>query len=235
MRVIFSILFLIALNAFGSSVIIHGGIKGFEGKKITANIYEDYITYNLKKLNTATIKNGEFHLEFELTQVEQIVLKIEDKSTSIFSEPGETYQISLNYDVNANQGNAFDKFLNIHFLFPKPNESNTLIKEFNTAYQRFFSDNYKKFAIKRATKETEVFVRENENKAVYQSKPFVKEYVRYAIANLKDINFTSDEDLFNEYLKGQKILHRNKEYMNFFTQYYKSDFDKLTLGKKGQD
>ncbi|MCB0803541.1 MAG: TlpA family protein disulfide reductase [Flavobacteriales bacterium] len=234
MRLTLIAFLLFTLTAFGENVIIKGGIKGFEGKEISANIYEDYITFNLKKLNTTTIKNGEFQLTFNLNEVEQIVLKIENKSTSLFAEPAETYNIGLDYDAIANQGKAFDKFLNIHFLFPKPNETNSLIKSFNTAYQNFFADNYQKFAIKQAYKETNAFIKKIENKPQYQSKPFVRDYVKYAIANLKDINNVSDNELFNNYLNNKPILYRNKEYMNFFVQFYKSDFDKLTIGKNGQ-
>lgn len=225
--------FLVQLT-FAETVRITGGIKGFENKTISANIVEDYITNDQFVVAEQAIKQGEFILEFDLNETQQIILKIEDKTTSLFAEPGKTYNIGLSYNAKANQGNAFDKYLDINFVFPKPTETNSLIKTFNKDFQKFFSENYQMMVLKKANKETEAFVKKQEKIEAYQKNPFVTEYVKYALANLEDITYLKREDVFAKYIKSQAVLYHNKEYMNFFIQHFKSDFEKLTLSKNGQ-
>lgn len=228
------ILGLLTQLSYAKTVVITGGIKGFEHKIISANQFEDYITNDKLVLAETKISNGKFTLEFNLEKVQQVVLKIEDKSTSLFAEPGKTYNIGLSFDAEANQGNAFDKFLNISFVFPDPMETNSLIKTFNKSFQSFFTANYQMMILKKANRETEAFIKKQSQVDAYQKNEFVKNYVRYALANLEDIIGVPKEDLYSKYIKDQTILYSNKEYMNFFTQFYQSDFEKLTLIKQGQ-
>lgn len=221
--------------ALAGIVRIEGGIKGFEGKTISANKVEDFITNDQTVLSEQTISNGSFVLEFDVASTQQIILQIEDKSTSMFVNPAKTYKIGLSYDAEANRANAFKKFLDISFVFPDPLETNSLIKQFNRIYQDFFSENYKMIVLKKANKETEEFVKKQREKPAYQNDKFVKDYVTYGLANLEDITYLSKDEVFAKYILEQPVLHNNKEYMNFITQHYKSDFEKLTLSGKGQD
>lgn len=225
---------MIPSSLFSTETIVQGNIQNFDEKTIKGLLASDYITFTFEEVAKSKIRETTFKLTFDLEETQQLFLKIEDKQTSLFVNPGEVYNLSLSYDVEANQGRAFDKYLDLHFSFPKAGETNQLIKTFNKAYQDFFSKNYQRFLINAAQKEIDAFVLEWEAKESYQKDAFVANYVRYSLANLKDINRSnSKEELFNQYLKEQVILYSHKEYMNFFKQLYHLNFEQFALTKNG--
>ncbi len=225
----------LATAVYSTETAIQGTVQGFEGKIIKAIAVEDYITNYRTELSQSKIVDGKFNLRFSQQETQQIFLKIEDKETSLFAESGKVYNLNLKYDEEANLGRAFDKYLDLQFSFPMSGDINLLIKQFNTSYQDFFSKNYKRIVIKAAQKETNEFIDQWETKEGFHQNSFVDNYINYALASLKQTNGTSKQDLFEQYLKGQEILYGNKEYMNFFNQYFQKDFDQLSLTKNGAE
>lgn len=225
---------LLCLTSFGIETIVQGKISGFDGKTIKIGIYSDYITNEKIWLNSFEIKEGAYKLSADLNEIQQIILKIEDKETSLFAEPGKVYNVGLSYDVEANRGQAFNKFLNLSFPFPKATELNQQVKAFNRDYQEFFSNSFAKMMYKGATKETQAFIEKWTKKNASHSNLFLKNYIRYALGNLEDINGGSNSKLEAKFIKGQPILYRHKEYINFFTQFYQEDFDQLSLKSGSQ-
>jgi len=214
--------------------IIQGSIKGFDGEQIRLGHYQDYITFKKVFVATDEIENGQFQLKINLDDVKQLILMVEDKQTSLFAEAGQVYNISLSYSIENNAKRAFEKYLDLKFSFPKANELNQRIKQFNADYQEFFADNYEKFVVNEASKAIEAFVKKQKGNEVYQTPTFLKNYVRYALANLEDINKASTKNLEDEYLKGESVLIHHKEYMNFFRQLYAEDFESLLITKAAQ-
>lgn len=225
------ITFLISLGSTAAETVIKGSLKNFEGKTIRAAKYTNYITYEKIWLDQAVLSESNFNLTFDLEHTTQIVLRLEDKETILFAEPGKVYNLNLSYNAAANEGNAFDKLLDLSFPFPTPDNINLQIKSFNKAFQDFFSANYQLLAINAAGKQINAFVEKWEKKNESQPKDFVKQYIGYTLANLQDINGVPKEKLYKEYLSNKPILHANKEYMNFFKQFYQQDFELLTLKK----
>ncbi len=225
---------LISLQLMADETIIQGKIKGFDSKTIKIGIYSDYITNEKKWLNEKVIENGSFKLGINLDEIKQVILKIEDKETSLFAEAGQVYNVALTFDEEANRGQAFNKYLNLSFSFPKATELNQQIKSFNNAYQGFFEQNYAKMMYKGANKETQAFLKSWRKKVENIELDFLKNYITYALANLEDIRGGENYTLENTFIKGQPILYHHKEYMNFFTQFYQEDFDQLTLKSGGQ-
>lgn len=225
---------IISLQVIADETVIQGKINGFDSKTIKIGLYKDYITNEKEWLNEQIIENGNFKLSIDLTEINQVVLKIEDKETSLFVEAGKVYNIGLSFDEEANRGQAFNKFLNLSFPFPKATELNQQIKTFNIAYQDFFAANYAKMMYKGASKETDEFLSSWRKKQDAISTIFLKNYIKYALANLEDIRGGNKKTLESTYVKSQMILYSHKEYMNFFTQFYQEDFDQLTLKSGSQ-
>jgi len=232
----FALLFtlLISLQLIADETVIQGSIKGFDSKTIKVGVYSDYITNEKEWLNEQVIINGNFKLSINLDEIKQVILRIEDKETSLFAEVGQVYNVSLTFDEEANRGQSFNKFLNLSFPFPKATELNQQIKSFNKAYQDFFEQNYAKMMYKGANKETEAFLTSWRKKAESKELAFLKNYIIYALANLEDIRGGSNVTLENTFVKGQPILYHHKEYMNFFAQFYQEDFDQLTIKSGSQ-
>lgn len=223
--------FFSSLLGFSAETIIQGSLKEFEGKTIRAAKYTDYISFNKLWLDEATLTEGMFSLSFDLSQTTQIIIRLEDKETVLFAEPGKVYNVNLSYNSAANQGNSFDQLLDLSFPFPTTDNINLQIKSFNKAYQDFFSANYQRFIINAASKQLNQFIDKWNKQNSSQQHDFVKNYIEYALANLQDINNAPKEKLYKNYLSNQPILYANKEYMNFFKQLYKQDFELLTLKK----
>ena len=224
----------VSLQLIADETIIQGKIKGFDSKTIKIGVYKDYITNEKEWLNEQVIENGNFKLNFDLDEINQVVLKIEDKETSLYAEVGQVYNIFLSFDKEANIGQAFNKFLNLSFPFPKATELNQQIKTFNKAYQDFFEQNYAKMMYKGANKETQEFLATWTKKKESMNSIFLQNYVKYALANLEDIGGGNNTTLENTFVKGMPILYKHKEYMTFFTQFYQEDFDQLTLKSGSQ-
>lgn len=231
--VVISFLFFLSLISYGAETVVQGSFKDFDGKVIKVGVYEDYITQKLDYVAEGTIENGKYYLSFELNSTRQVVLKVEDKTTTFFAEAGGVFNIDLSYDEEKNKGQAFSKIIDLKFAYPKAGELNHLIQSFNRDYETFFSENYRRFVTKRADEVVKAFVSQQNKIKKYQANAFVANYVKYSLANLENINNAPKDDLFNNYLKSKEILYDNKEYMNFFTQYYKKDFEKLSLSKGG--
>jgi len=226
--------FIASILLYSTETIIQGNISAFNGKTLKVSLISDYLTFTSEEVAKTLISKGKFKITLQLDDTQQVFLKIEDKQTSFFAKPGEVYNLNLSYDAQANQGRAFDKYLDLKFSYPRTDEINQLIKSFNTAYQNFFSKNYQRLAINVAQKEINSFVAEWEQKEAYKKDPFTTNYVRYALANLEDINNSASKDkLYDKYLKNQPILYQHKEYMNFFTQYYRLSFEQFALTKNG--
>ena len=225
---------LTSLQLVADETVIQGSIKGFDSKTIKIGVYKDYITNEKEWLNEQIITDGNFKLSINLDEIKQVILRIEDKETSLFAEVGQVYNVTLSFDEEANRGQAFNKFLNLSFPFPKATELNQQIKSFNKAYQDFFEQNYAKMMYKGANKETEAFLTSWRKKAESKELAFLKNYIIYALANLENIRGGSNVTLENTFVKGQPILYHHKEYMNFFTQFYQEDFDQLTIKSGSQ-
>jgi thiol-disulfide isomerase/thioredoxin len=231
---ILAICLLPSAKALANETLIQGEIKDFEGAQIRLGYYQDYITFKKVFVASDVIEEGKFQLKVDLDNVKQLILMVEDKQSSFFAEPGQVYNLSLSYNIENNAKRAFEKYLDLHFSFPKAEELNQKIKQFNNAYQDFFADNYEKFVVNNASKEIDAFIKEQSAKGEYQSPEYLNNYVRYALANLKDINKAPTNELEKEYLLAQDVLIQHKEYMNFFRQLYEKDFEQLLITKAAQ-
>tara|TARA_R110002096_G_scaffold72174_4_gene172173 strand:- start:19746 stop:21128 length:1383 start_codon:yes stop_codon:yes gene_type:complete len=240
LKKIFPLTFFLFIIGLSSSLaakvetIIQGDVKGFENKELKIGVYLDYITQTKEWIASGKIENGKFRIAISLDETRQLILKIEDKESSFFAKPGELYNLSIDFDAKANEGRIHDKFLNIQFPFPKPGDLNLEIKKFNTAYQKFFEENYRLFIINAAGKKIENFIEEWEPK-IKDEESYSSEYIRYVLANLEDLKKIPKQKLFDKYLKNKPILYNQKEYFNFFTQLYASDFEQVVITKKGTE
>jgi len=231
------VLFISCLPIFSiaSETIVQGTFENFNGKTIRVAIVEDYITNSRKYLTESTVENNQYRLSFEIQESRQIILKLEDKETTFFAEVGAIYNINLSYDEERNRGQAFNKTLDLHFAYPKTKELNQIIRAFNNDYQDFMADNYRLFITQQASKAVEKFIEQQNSITLYQENDYAKEYVRYALANLKHINHTARKKLLNEYLQDQDILYLQKEYMNFFMQLYQKSFESMSISRSGAE
>lgn len=245
-------LFLFSLNAlFASKTVIKGLAKGFGNQELSVYTYTDYITNNKKHLGYITISKDEtFSFDVELANISTIVLKIEDKSTWYYAEPGSVYNISLSYSEEYNKGRIYDKQLSLKFNFPAPNELNQEIKKYNQKYDAFFDENYLLFVKRDRTVEPKIkaFKTKMLKEVETVKSDFVKNHIIYSIAQLENsINVSYDDkktgknslntkaNLYLEYLNNKPVLYHNPEYIALFKDFFKSELKDMTLQMSGLD
>ena len=244
------IFLLCSFSVFSSKTVIKGGAKSFAGKEISFSVYADYISNEKKSIGYTTIKeNGSYTFEFESEKIEKVILKIEDKTTWFFTEPGKVYNVSLSYDPAVNKQRIYDKKLSLYFNFPAPNELNQQIKKFNDSFDQFIEDNT--ILLKKRDNSIAPKLKEFKSKTLKEvtnlNSSFIKNYIKYSIANTEkalDVSYTASiakkvknikGNLYIEYLDNQPILYNNPEYMTFFKNFFKGELKDLSLNVKGMD
>ncbi|MCB0400588.1 MAG: TlpA family protein disulfide reductase [Flavobacteriales bacterium] len=245
-------LFLIitGLPLFGSSTVIKGNAKQFAGTEIIVTGYKDYISKEKTTYGYTNIaKDGNYLFEFDLKEVRKVILKIEDKTTWFFVEPGKVYNINLTYSDEENKGRVYDKELSLQFNFPVPTELNQQIKKFNTGFDQFIDENTLLF--KKRDRSVEPKLKSYKAKVLKELdpavNPFVKNYIIYTFASTQtalDVAYKIDDNkktdntkanIFLEYLNEKPVLYNNPEYMNFFREFFGGEMKTLSLKLDGFD
>ncbi|MCO6499774.1 MAG: TlpA family protein disulfide reductase [Vicingus serpentipes] len=245
------LLFIVSfINA--SNTVIKGKVSSFNGKEISIYTYTDYITQTQEKIGFTNIQSdGNFQFQFDANTIKKVMIKIEDKTTWFFAEPGKVYHINLSYDEAFNKGRIYDKLLSLKFNFPVPNELNQQVKKFNQHYDDFIEENKSLFEKRNREIEPkiEAFEKEMLKKVENSSSAFIKSYITYSIAsmfNSLDVSYNvytsgknsqdTKANIYLKYLDKQPVVYDNPEYMLFFKAFFKGEFKKLTLQKvKGFD
>ena len=240
----------LSLNLNASKTVIKGNAKLFTGNEISFSTLKDYISKEKLALGYSNIdKNGNYSFEFETDQIRKINLKIEDKTTWFFAEPGKVYNLNLSYDADLNKGRVYDKQLSLIFNFPLPNELNQLIMKFNANFDQFIDENTLLFKKRDRTVESKLksfkikILKEFET---YNS-AFVNDYITYSIAttfNSLDVGYTAKANknsnntranIYLEFLNQKPILYYNPEYINFFKEFFSGELKTLSLQMDGLD
>lgn len=252
LKSLFSLILLITtLISFGSKTVIKGNVKDFDNQEITIYSYTDYFSDNIQTIGYTTItQNGTFNFEFECEEIQKIFLKIEDKTTWFFAQPGMVYNVSLSYNEEYNKQRVYDKQLSLKFNFPAPTELNQEVKKFNDKYDAFFDENYTLFVKRDRSIEPKIkaFKTKMLSDAENVKSTFVKGYIKYTIAILEnsiDVSYQDNKtgknslstkaNIYTEYLHNKPILYNSSEYINFFKTFFKTEMKDLTLKISGLD
>jgi len=236
MRVFLLFLFVgLAKLLFSVETIVQGNISSFNGKTIRVSKIDDYISFKSTPLCKGEIKNNTFLLQFDIDRPQRIHIDIEDKQATFYAEPGEVYNVNLNYDEPSNEGLAYFKNLSVRFSYPRAKELNQLIKKFNTDYEEFFDQHYQQIILKGAKKKVDAFINKWEQQCTEISNDYAKNYIIYSLASLERISYISEEALYKKYFNTTSPLYNNSEYMSFFKQLYDKDFESMALSKRGTE
>lgn len=247
-RCIFHILlFALPCVLTAKNVVIKGTAKGFAKAEIAVFSYSDYITFTKQKLAFTSIgADQQFELNLNVSRTEKLIIEIDDKSVSLFAEPGKVYSIYLYYDAEVNKSNIYNKKLSLAFPFPVEGELNNSIMEFNKAYDTFLDKNML-YLVKRdrqkMSKSLKEFRAEIGQQKRYTQQAFVQTYVTYALAQLeaalriakKDSSSDKPADpvlyLYNAYFKNQAVQLHHPEYMQLFHEMFSGRFETIRLEK----
>lgn len=240
----------ISESFYASKTVIKGNAKSFAGNEITFITYKDYISNKKNELGYCNVNNkGSYTYEFDINSINKVIIKIEDKTTWFFVEPGKVYNINISYDADLNKGRVYDKQLSMFFNFPAPNELNQLIKKFNQKYDQFIDDNTLLFKKRDRSIEPKLKAFKLKMQKEFESanNEFVKNYITYSFASTYhslDVGYTAKANknsnntranIYLEFLHEKPILYNNSEYMKFFKDFFKGELKSLSLELKGVD
>ena len=246
--IVLFIFFVSSLTA--STTVIKGNSKGFKGKELVLYTYSDYISSKKEPIGFTTIaEKGTYHFEFDAQVTKKVFLKIEDKTTSFYIQPGEVYNINLSYSEAFNKGRIYDKQLSLNFNFPVPNELNQQISKFNGKFDDFFESNRLLFEKRDHSVDPKLtsFKIKMLKEAEESNSTFVKNYIQYSIAVTQsslDVSYKKSDaknsqnlkaNLFLAYIHEKQVLYYNPEYTAFFKAFFKGEFKSLSLKVEGFD
>ncbi|MDG1477228.1 MAG: TlpA disulfide reductase family protein [Vicingaceae bacterium] len=248
---IFILVFLFTTTTlFASTTVIKGSATQFKGKELELYTSADYISSKKEAIGFTTIKtNGAYNFSFDATEVKKVYLKIEDKTTSFFVEPGKVYNLNLTYSKELNKGSVYDKQLSLNFSFPVPTELNQQIGKFNTQFDEFIAENRSLF--EKRDHSIEVKLKAFQLKMLKEfggtNTSFVTDYINYSFASTQsalDVSYKKTDikkgnnikaNLYLSYLDKKPVLYSNPEYISFFKTFFRGEFKSLSLKVEGFD
>lgn len=230
-------LFFISLQySIASRTVINGKASAYAGKKISLNIYEDYISNTVRKLTETLIsENGAFKLEYDFKEITEVVLRIDGVSAYLYVQPGSTYMISVS-DVKENAVKTFfNNEVETNFDTLELYDINNLILDFDFRFDEFVRDKYLQIGSPNFRIELDTF--KNQLSRMYKDvkNPYFRDYVYYSFASIDQLGNSSKMDLsiqkallFKEYLSSGNVKYNHGQFMLFFNQFY-TDVFKLTF------
>jgi peroxiredoxin len=208
--------------------------KVINGKDLTIRLmaYSDQVSYLRETLETVLIgEDGLFSFTLENNQVRFCWLDIEFQQAELFIQPGQTYEIELEYNEQALTASYFNRpGLAMKILKDDQDHLNLSIRDFNELYNDFLLNYTENIRSANARTMFDTF-----NKAIglrFQNNrtPYFRDYIRYKTASMQlFMRLKSRDNLGIEYLSGQPVLFENPEYMDFFHLFFEKYF--LTTGK----
>jgi thiol-disulfide isomerase/thioredoxin len=241
------LLLTLPLLALTKNVTLKGKAKTFAGKTISVYKYADYITYSKQKIGSCKINTDEtFETNINVSEVTQIILEIDDKSVTIYTESGKVYNLYINYNEELNKNRIYNKLLSVFFPFPQKNELNTLIVEFNSEYDKFMNENMI-YLVKRDRQKVsgnlKIFKKNQLEKKSFTENIFAFRYATFVIGQVEaslnitrkeehDTKYPSDEEyIYRNYFKNSPVLFNHPEYMNLFHNVFNEKFESIRLEK----
>lgn len=224
-----------SLFAFAQKVNIKGIAKTYEYNDIYAYSYSDYISNKLKELTFSTIDSvGNFELQFLTKEITFITLKINKYTTSLYVEPGKTYEVIISPPDTSYYNNPnIEQDVAIQINLKSKTEINALTIDYEKRFDDFLSKDYPDFVSRRPENKIDSFKLAINNFYSTVNNIFFKQYITYSIAALEEKTKKSEKKLYENYLNNKPILYNHPEYMNFFNAFYKQKLQTFSKTKDG--
>ncbi len=186
----------------------------------------------LTSVNTDSL--GNFTASFEQHSTGYIEVVSDFYKAGLYTMPGSTYRITfLKADSSEVKtlGREIPVALDIATTFK--DSINDGIRDVNAVLDSFFSRNYELF-IRKAAKPVVDKFKPLMSRRFVSAHPLVKTYLKYAFAPIDEAVFRDRSYMFNEYFSGT-VLYENKEYMDYFNQFFIRYLEVQSIGKCEQD
>ena len=223
-KILLAIAFLFFIfSSFSQTTIIKGIVENSDFNKICVITYADQISYLEKTIASAEIdENGDFFIEFELSNTIYSNLVIEFQKAEFYIVPGKTYELKIICKKDDKPYSFSDpKIPDIKIINSNKSELNTLIREFNFIYNNFVISNFnniykkrQKYLVDTLKNKANKFINIIENE-------YFENYIKYKIASIEQMARIKNKNIIaQEYFINKKVLYNNVEYMSFFNTFF---------------
>ena len=232
---------LLILSYFSvSASTITGSLDDFYGnEKVLLYVFEESFSGERKLLATVDNIDGNFTIDFEVTETCVALLSCKRVSASIFLEPNTNYSVYLPR-LGENQFFSFNNTTHVDLIFDQlpDNDLNKKISEFNWALDELVTANIDDALTPAFKLKLKQFATTWNNKASVSNSTFYKSYVNFSIANIAYHTAAPEKDLIDTYLNLNLLNCANPEFVNFVQTVFENEivhFDLYSPGNSLKD
>jgi peroxiredoxin len=219
-------------------VTIEGYATGYEGKTVYASTFKDFITYTPLQLASAEISDsGKFTFQLNgLKQCTYINLSIGNYKGDMYAVPGNSYKLVFPPpDSNHYHNSYIEHTVELDIYISDTTEVNNLIFDFNGQFDSFWEKNYQYFLKKEAPHYVDSFYSAMLVRYRNIKNPDFLGCMMYTIAEIENNILEGQKTLGEKYIMGKPVLYNNKEYMQFFNDYFKDYMREFIFTREGGD
>lgn len=219
------LLSLAAFQAANANTVIHGVAKNVGDREIRLIKIHDYLSYEkIEIASTKADKDGNFRLEFFISQPEYLIVTVGFKEASMFVEPAKNLEIVIDYQSRIAKPNGtlpLQQPLDLYIKHEQDSSINQLIYDFDSISGALFPE-----AVVRMILYRRDFSRYDSLKqkvmlwAESTQKPYVFDYAEYRMAQIENLLYAESMDMLGEKLLAQPdIQYRHPEYMSYLESF----------------
>ncbi len=227
--------FSFSLLAFSQTIIIKGKAPKFRDKKAQLYEYTDYISELKEPITDKKLiaSEGTFEFSIKKTKATYIVLKIQKYKAEFYVQPNHNYTIHV-FDKDSANIETFNNEIMLKYAVECTDSSdiNKLAIKYNRFADSFYSNYYVLILKKNAKHQCDSFVKASTNFFKKYKNTYFDDYVKYNNAALEVECYKSNRFIFVNYW-NHTVDYDNKDYMDFFNEFFNRYVDKLSGMPKG--
>jgi thiol-disulfide isomerase/thioredoxin len=215
----------VSFEGANANTVIKGVAKNAGDREIRLIKIHDYFSYQEVEIaSTKADKDGNFRLEFFISQPEYLIVSVGFKEASLFVEPAKNLEVEIDYQNRIeNPGGTLPLQQPLDFYIKNEQDSaiNQLIYDFDSISGALFPE-----AVVRMILYRRDFSRYDSLKqkvmhwAESTQKPYVFDYAEYRMAQIENLLYVESMNKLGEKLLAQReIQYRHPEYMNYLESF----------------
>lgn len=223
----------------GRETLIKGIAPSHKNHGFTVYTVEEFLTSTKNQVaDLSTGDNGNFNIDFDISEVTYVLLDFGKVERYLFIEPGKTYHVKID-----NISNEIGESRSLFAIDEQPititnkdtTDLNELMLRIDGEIAQFTLENSIDLLHKAKKDYIDDFAMKLNRKYPVNQSNFFSIYVEYSLAQLYQLSYKSSPDLFAiEFLLGKATYPNNPAYMKIFKkefgQYLSSNIDKDFTG-----
>jgi len=218
------VFFILSFSCFATQVT--GNIKWAPNNEVKIQKYNEYFLNSVSEIAAiSTNDTGTFTTNIDIEIEGRYRILVQDYVAEFYLEPNADYVILLRSYNGANVPVlSKEKYVGIKLIKDGKSLLNTNIEKYNKTIDQFIQDNAALIIQKRAGDAVKEFKEKTYTKLKNENNSFLKEYVKYALAQLELTTNYSRQNMMDEFMVDQDVYFSNPEYARFFKDFFNGFF-----------